>query len=108
MNYLWIENDNLVTLDAVASIAANSLGYINTASVTATLVLSGTSTQVSGQAWPTSFSLVSSETGTWQTTLSSSLQVTESQYYQLTIDIWGGSGLDGTRQFPLQARVRES
>lgn len=48
MKQAFINNDNLIGIVGLGSIAANSKGYTNTASVYLTLVLSGTSSVVSG------------------------------------------------------------
>jgi hypothetical protein len=103
IRFLYIGNDNLLTVERLESLSANSQGLVTVASCYVTLVVSGTETTVSGQAWPLALTLVSSETGTWQTTLQDTLSVTEGQYLEARITIDAGGLGQAYKRFPLKA-----
>ena len=84
---LYIGGDNLITLSGLQSEAVGSVGYVTTASCYLTLVISGTSTEIDGQVWPLALALVSSETGTWQTTLQDTLVMSEGMALEALVTI---------------------
>lgn len=106
--FAFINNDNLLTLSGLRSVAANSMEYTNTASVTVTLVLSGQSAGIGGQVWPAGMTIVSSENGSWQTTLVDSLALTEGEYYQALLVANAGEGFKGAWKVPVKAVERQT
>lgn len=104
--FAYVNNDNLLTVRGLQSIAANSLGFTNTASVVVTCVLSGTATEVTGATWPIAMTLTNSEVGEWQTTLVDSLVLTADEYYEAQVTADNGTDMKGYWVIPLQAKNR--
>lgn len=107
MKFAFVNNDNLLTLEELRATAAQSFGYVNTASVFFTVVDSGESVGINGMAWPAAMTLVSSETGTWQATLADSLQMTEGSFYEALVTAVAGDGFKGYWKVPIKAIVRK-
>lgn len=86
---IYIDSDNLVTVDALYDNAAAA--YVNNATVTVTL-LDRAGNEVSGETWPVSLSYVSGSDGKYRGTLSDSLVLKKGKYYEVKIEIDGGAG----------------
>lgn len=99
--FLRMGTDNALHLLDVRNTVSNQL--LRGATIESTLVLSGTSTQVSGQTWPTSLTLINSESAHYVSTLVDSLMLTESEYYQAETVIDNGAGEKATLKLPVQA-----
>lgn len=80
---------------------------VTSANITFTLVVSGTMTTVSGQAWPSSMTLVNAETALWCGPLVNSLMFTQDGHYQARVTIDAGAGKVGFWRLPIKAVVRE-
>lgn len=86
---IYIDSDNLVTVDALYDNAAAA--YVNDATVTMTLK-DRAGTEVSGETWPVTLSYVSGSNGKYQGTLSDTLTLSRGKTYEVTISVNGGAG----------------
>jgi len=116
LQVIYVNNDNLLDLSGLQAVSVLSGSPVNTASVTVTLVLSGTATEVSGVTWPLGLTIASSGSGTgeevrgsrWQTVLPDSLAITAGEHYQAQVDAIAGDGFKAHWDLPVQAKVREA
>ncbi len=104
MPFVFISNDNNVELHRLRDTLSNQL--INTAAVDFTLVLSGQSTGVSGQSWPSSMTVVNSDRGQWHGVVVNSVSLISQERYQCLITVTH-AGKIGNWKLPVQAIVRE-
>lgn len=87
ISFVYIGNDNLLTVTGLQSNAVGSIGYVTVASCYLTLVESGTANEIANQAWPLALTLVSSDTGTWQTTLQDTMTMSEGMAVEALITL---------------------
>lgn len=104
MAFVLISNDNNVELHRLRDTLSNQL--LNAAAVDFTLVLSGQSTGVSGQTWPSSMTMVNSDRGQWHGVVVNSVSLTNLERYQCLITVTHG-GKIGNWKLPAQAVFRE-
>jgi hypothetical protein len=102
-HFIYIGNDNLLTVTELQCNAAGSLGYANVASCYVTLVESGTANEIANQSWPLALALVSSETGTWQTTLQDTLTMSEGMAVEALVTLDAAALGKKYVRFPLTA-----
>jgi len=107
MEFAYIRNDNILELTSLYSAAPSSMGFTNTASVVVTVVDSGASAGIGGQSWPTTMTLVSSETGKWQATITDTASLENNGFYQAIVTADSGPGLRAQWKVPIKAIVRE-
>jgi len=86
---LYIDSDNLVTLDALYDNAAAE--YVNDATVTVTLT-DRAGNEVSGETWPVTLSYVAGSDGKYRGTLSDSLSLSANRRYTAKVTADGGAG----------------
>lgn len=100
-----IGNDlNLCFADVTHTLSAT---LVTSATMTFSVVFSGTSTTVSGQIWPSSLTLVNAETALWVGPIVNSLMLTENGAYQAVVTIDAAVGQRGFWRLPMKAIVRE-
>lgn len=99
-----IDNDNNLELVALKDVLSNQL--LNNASIAFTLVASGDVTGVQGQGWPSSMTLVNSDSGHWHGTIVNSCVLTNQGFYQCLITVTH-AGKVGNWRLPVQAIIRE-
>lgn len=103
VDFVYIGNDNLLTVTGLQSNAANSVGHVTVASCYLTLVESGTVNEIANQAWPLALTLVASDTGTWQTTLQDTLTMSEGMAVEALITLDAQTLGKRYVRFPLKA-----
>lgn len=103
--FAMIGNDANLRGAHLTHILSNTL--VTTATITFTVVVSGTANQVSGQTWPSSMSLINSETALWVGPLINSLGFAESGHYQALVTVDAGIGMKGFWRLPIKAIVRD-
>jgi len=86
---IYIDSDNLVTLDALYDSAAAA--YVNDATVTVTLT-DRAGNEVSGETWPVTLSYVSGSDGKYRGTLTDSLSLSANKRYTAKVTADGGAG----------------
>lgn len=86
---IYIDSDNLLTLDALYDNAGAS--YVNDATVTVTL-LDMAGSEVSGETWPVSLSYVSGSDGKYRGTLTDTLSLSANKRYTAKVTADGGAG----------------
>lgn len=92
MQVLYDGNSNIIKLNGLQNAEAET--YINTATVTVTLVdLSGN--PISGETWPLTMDYVSGSNGNYKGILTSGLSLTSGQEVIAQISADGGAELDG-------------
>lgn len=104
MPFVYLRNDNNVELHALRDTLSNQL--LNSATVEFTLVLSGQSTGVSGQTWPSSMTMVNSDRGQWHGVIVNSVSLTDQERYQCRITVTH-SGKVGNWKLPAQGIERD-
>ena len=103
VDFVYIGNDNLLTVTGLQCNAANSVGYVHVASCYVTLVESGTANEVQNQSWPLALALVDSATATWQTTLQDTLTTSENMAIEALITLDAQALGKRYVRFPLKA-----
>jgi hypothetical protein len=109
LQVIFVNNDNLLQVTDLETLGVQSGQVLNSdiASVTTTLVLSGTSTEVTGVTWPLGLTFVQSDGGIWEANLPDSLALTADQNYEAQITATAGEGFKGFWRVPLLASVRK-
>jgi len=97
---LYIDSDNLVTLDALYDNAAAA--YVNDATVTVTLT-DRAGNEVSGETWPVTLNYVAGSDGKYRGTLSDTLSITAYSQYTAKVIADGGPGSKATWYVPVRA-----
>jgi hypothetical protein len=103
---LDIGNDQNLRLADLRHVLSGTL--ITSANIIFSIVLSGSVTGVSGQSWPSSMTLVNTETALWVGPLLSSLALTEGGAYEARITANAGTGVLGFWRLPIKAIVRDN
>jgi len=88
MNIIYINNDNLLSVENLKNAATDV--YINDATVTATLKNSAGG-NVTGQSWPLTLAFVSSSNGDYKGILEDGLTLTEGTTYTALINVNAGN-----------------
>jgi len=112
----YLANDNRIGIRDLRADSVQSGSPINTASVTVTMVLSGTASTVGGVSWPIALTLVTSGTGTgedargsrWEGVLPDALSLTAGEHYQAEVTANAGDGFLGFWKIRVLAKHRES
>jgi hypothetical protein len=102
---VFVDNDNLVTVDAVQDEATGD--YINDATVELTL-LDADGDEATGETWPIALAYVASSDGKYQGTIESAVDILSGKRYTARIDISATGGLVGRIDAQVTARVRRS
>lgn len=101
---LWIDSDNLWTVDELKNKATGA--FINGATVTMTLLESDQTTEVAGETWPISVPYVPASDGKYQATLRDTLPLVDKKKYFAKVVADAGTDLKSTWYVPCQALKR--
>lgn len=102
---VYLDNDNLVEMDALTNSATGA--YINNATVTLTAIRNAAGATVSGETFPKTMSYVAASNGKYQVAVDKAMVLVAGQAYTAVIDAVS-SGIDGHWELPLVALVRTS
>lgn len=105
MDVLYIENDNLLTVDKLKNIAPSVNDYVNDAAVTVTLQ-DGNGNDVNGQSFPRTLSYVSGSNGQYVCTLEDTLDLSAGVKYTAIISVDAGAGLKAKFHKTVKAQKR--
>lgn len=100
---LFVGNDNVIELDALKDVIADT--FINTASVTVTLT-DANGDEIVGETWPLAMSYVGGSQGTYRATLPDTLTLTSGTTATAVVDVNGGPGLQGQWTVRLSVETR--
>ncbi len=103
MQTLFVESDNLITVDEVKNTATDV--YITDATVNATLYESDGTTEVSGETWPIVLSYVANTNGRYEGTIEDTVSLVSNVRYRLKIIVDGGTNLKMTIWVPMRAHT---
>jgi len=103
--FIEIGNDSNLRLAELRHVLSGTL--ITSADIQFTIVLSGGNWQVTGQSWPSSMTLVNTETALWVGPLVNSMVLAEGEHYEARITANAGTGVLGFWRLPIRAIVRE-
>lgn len=101
---LYVSNDTLVRVQGLRNASLSASGYVNDATMTATVVDS-TGDEVSGQSWPLTLSYVSDSDGNYEGTIQDTAEITAGSSYTIKVTA-NKSGLKGYWELPATARAR--
>ena len=101
LNYLFINSDNVLTVDELKNAVDDT--YINDATVTVTLFDSD-GVAVSGQTFPATMNYVSGSNGKYRATLQDDLSLTEDAEYEAVVSIDAGGDLLHEKRICLHAK----
>lgn len=104
---IYVDNDNVLQLDALTDAVTGS--YINDATVTVTVRVgeSSTDTAVSGITWPVTLAYVAASNGKYQAVIDKAIVIVEPTKYYAHITATSGT-TDGKWVIQLLARLRRS
>lgn len=102
---IYYQNSNIIELRGLKNVVTGE--YLDAASVTVTL-LDSSDSEVTGESWPLTMDYVTSSSGIYRATLSSSLGVSKASNYTAVIEADGGVGLAGKWEVALKCLQRSS
>ena len=105
MSIIYIDNNHTIKLVGLTNCLTGAID--NGATVTVTLIDSS-GTQVTGQSWPATMSIVSESplTGTYRASLDADLSLVANRSYIAVINATGSGGQIAHWEYPFKAQVR--
>ncbi len=102
---VYLLNNNVLELQELTNTITGAIDVGATVTVT---LKDRSGTEVTGQTWPTTMTLVSESplTGTYRATLDADLNLAAKRDYVAVIDATGSGGQLGHWEYPLKAQVR--
>ena len=104
-NVLYINNDNLVSVDKLRNLGTEV--YVNDATVTVRLYTKATGVNVTGETWPLAMSYVAASDGKYIGTLIDTLPLVENTVYTAEIIASVGADKMGQWNIDFTAKVRD-
>lgn len=102
VDVIYVANDNLLELQGLQNAA--TAAYVNTATVTATVV-DKNGANVAGQSWPLTLGYVAASNGNYRGTLEDTLSLAANEDYIARVAV-SGAGLTAFFEHPLLAAKR--
>ena len=102
---LYIDNNNVIELQNLTN---DATGVVDAAATVTVTIQDTSGTEVAGQVWPATLSLVSESptTGKYRATLDYDLLLSANRKYVAVVDATGSGGEVGHWEVPVVARVR--